>query len=851
MNAKAASWYEYIKVERPGRYIAREWNAIAKDAESCLVRMVLAFPDVYEIGMSYHGFRILYERINAREGYAAERAFAPWLDAEKLLRETGSPLCSLETGAPLYQFDIIGFTLQHELLYSNILTMLEVGGAPIKSSDRTEAFPLVIGGGEGALAPEPVADFFDAFVIGDGEDVALEIMDMVADFKKNGKGTRNDLLWKLKDIPGVYAPSFYIPEYASDQTLSAMKVTKKGVPPSIEARRFNIALDKGPVRPIAPNLRIIQERLAIEACRGCANGCRFCQAGMINRPIRERPVEQILEIAECGIKNTGFEEISLLALSTADYSRLSPLMRALREKFDSRGVSVSLPSIRINSCDLEMIDSAQSVRQSGLTLAPEAGTERLRRIINKPVNDATLLDIIRKAFSSGRKTLKLYFMIGLPTETIEDIDGMIRLIKQVENAAREAKRGIYTINVTLSPFVPKAHTPFQWESQCSPAILKERIEHIKSGIKSRRITIKAHNINQSNLEAVFARGDRKLARALLRAWELGCRFDSWNETFRPDLWQRAFQETGIDPSFYATRERRENELFPWDHIHPGVNKSFLYREWKKGFAGEITPNCVHEGCQGCGACEGGQGNILSPSYEKKASESSPLLQKPRIPAIPLQRLRITYAKKGAICLISHLDLGKTIHAILKRAGVPMAFTQGFNPLPRAQYGPPLPLGYEGAGELIDLFLSRISDPEDILVRMGEQAPQGLEFLKIEEIPLKHPSLGSAATAADYEAVLPRPLQCQSLSSLQSFIQSSAWQVRIPRKSGWIERDLKKSVVNLTHLQEKEQASRFCIRIRLDDKNYIDPRSALVSILALDASARQEMRVMRTNILLKV
>lgn len=852
MTKKDHNWFEYLSIQRPGRYLAREWNSISKDSSSCKVRMILAFPDVYEIGMSYHGFRILYERINSHPEFAAERAFAPWRDAENLFNQNKIPLCSLETGSPLNQFDVIGFTLQHELLYSNILTMLYTGDVPLKSSERCQIFPLVIGGGAGALSPEPLADFFDAFVIGDGEEVTMEILKTIRDFKAQGKGTREDIILKLKDIPGVYIPSLYSPEYAPDHTISAIKATREDIPETIRVRRYNIALDKGPVCPIVPNLRITQERFAIEVRRGCSNGCRFCQAGMINRPLRERPAEQILEIAQCGIKNTGYEEISLLALSTADYSRILPLLSSLKNEFAPKGVNVSLPSIRINSCDLEILDSIQSVRQSGLTLAPEAGTERLRRIINKSVDDATLLEIIHQGFSSKRRTLKLYFMVGLPTETKEDLDGIIQLIGRVENTVRQTKQRNYTINVTLSPFVPKAHTPFQWEDQCNLQELKERIEYIKSRIKSKRISIKSHNIDQSFLEAVFARGDRRLGMVLLKAWELGCRFDSWDESFHPDLWQQAFGETGIDPLFYANRKRGENEIFPWDHIHAGVNKSFLLREWKRGLTGDVTPDCIHGVCLGCGACQGEPGYILAPPIAKAPPSPFSFSKTPRFPVIQRQRLRTTYAKKGPICLISHLDLCKTMLAVLNRAGIPMAFTQGFNPLPKVQYGPPLSLGFESARELIDLFLCDTCDPNDVLTKLNENSPPGLEFLKIEEAPLKGPSLGAIVAAVDFELTIPEQPNPQSLSRLQSFVQSRTWPVKVPKRTGWIEKDLKKSIMNLNLLPGEKSGceTTFQLRISLEDNNYIDPRTALMNLLNLENSMRHKMRVVRTNIILR-
>ncbi|HPB32790.1 MAG TPA: TIGR03960 family B12-binding radical SAM protein, partial [Candidatus Sumerlaeota bacterium] len=547
--------------EKPGRYAAAEWNAVLhKDADPSL-RMVLAFPDVYEIGMSYHGFRILYERLNRMDGWAAERVFAPWPDAEAELKRKDAPLCTLESGLPLRNCHVIGFTLQHELLYTNILTMLSLGGIPLFSRDRIAPLPLIIGGGEGAFSPEPLADFFDLFLLGDGEDALPEILSAVQTSTASNED-RPYLLKRLAGIPGVYVPSLYTPLYRENGSFKGILKNDSAAPDIIRARRYDISREPGPQRPIVPNMRIVQDRLTIELRRGCINGCRFCQAGMINRPVRERPADQVMAIARNGIAATGHEEISLLALSSADYSCLPDLLRSLREEFSPEGVSVALPSIRINACDLDMVASFESVRRTGLTLAPEAGSERLRRVINKPVDDETFLRLVEQAFSLGWQTIKLYFMVGLPTETDDDIRLTVRLIRAAEEVARRRRGRNYKINVTLSPFVPKAHTPFQWEPRAPMETIRERIEMIRREFRRGNVIIKAHNLSQSRLESVFARGDRRLSASILRAWEMGCRFDSWEDHFREDLWEKAFEQTGVRPEDYAERCFDEDDALP-------------------------------------------------------------------------------------------------------------------------------------------------------------------------------------------------------------------------------------------------------------------------------------------------
>ncbi|HRR30193.1 MAG TPA: TIGR03960 family B12-binding radical SAM protein [Candidatus Sumerlaeia bacterium] len=852
------NWRTFLSVQRPGRYASVEWNCIIKSADAVSVRMALAFPDVYEIGMSYHGYKILYERINGVEDFAAERVFAPWSDAERLMKERKEPLRTLETETPLADFEVIGFTLQHELIYTNILTMLDCAGVPLLATERKPPFPLVIGGGEGALTPETLADFFDAFVIGDGEDAAIEILQAVKEFKNSGQGDKKDLLRQLSRIEGVYVPSFYKPEYQSDGRLAAMNKIEASAPDVIRARRFNIADDLGSVAPVVPSLRVTQDRLAIELRRGCVHGCRFCQAGMTNRPVRERPVSQILEIAREGIRRTGAEDISLLSLSSADYSRLPEVLELLKEEWAPHGVSLSLPSIRINSCDLEILDSVSTVRHTGLTLAPEAGTERLRRVINKPVDQAMLLDLAQRAFSAGRQTLKLYFMIGLPTETNDDLEGIVQILREVENIARRKRGRNYQINVTLSPFVPKAHTPFQWEHQCLPDVFKEKIQYIRSRIKSGKIVFKSHDLQQSLLEAILARGDRRLGSAILRAWEDGCRFDGWEELFRYTIWEQAFSKTGIEPSFYAHRERTPDEILPWDHIHAGVSKEFLKRERQRAYECALTEECTTGACAACGACPDGKDNILAPAEEiKRAINADGItkifpLQSGDMEKPPIQRLRLTYSKHGAICLISHLDLGKTIFTIMKRTAIPVSFTKGFNPQPKVQYGPPLSVGFESEGELIDIFLIERRAPKEILKSLRSQSPRGLEFIAAEEIPLSAPAPSAAALAAEYEMIL--PTEWDSLDwgdALNRWKKSTALSVEIPKRDKILKRDLKKTILNLEQIKRAGEniKNAFRIAVALDEQNYLDPRIAFAALCLLPLENIEQVQVRRLRIIL--
>lgn len=599
-----------LRVEKPARYLGGEFNVASKPDGDVAVRCCLAFPDVYDLGMSYHGYNLLYERVNRNPRWAAERVFTPWPDFDAQLREHGLPLFSLETRRPLREFDVVGFTLQHEVNYTNILSMLDLGGLPVEAKDRTEPFPLVVGGGEGAYSPETMAPFFDLFVVGDGEEALEDILGVVATGKAEG-WTRLQLLEALAPISGIYIPEFYDVAYHEDGTVASVTPNRPGVPASIRKRHYNITQDEGSVRPVVPLLRTVHDRFAIEIRRGCTNGCRFCQAGMITRPVRERSVDQVIEIARKGIENTGYDEVSLLSLSSADYTAIGTLVRRITREFPPGRLSVSLPSLRINAFDVDLAEEIRGVRKSGFTFAPEAGSARLRRVINKEVDQEDFLRIIEEVFARGWQTVKFYFMLGLPTETEADLDGIVEICRKAAELGRRFHGRRAIVNVTLSPFVPKSNTPFQWEPQLPEEQLEQRYQYVRRALKGTSVDIKTADPGEAFIEGVLSRGDRRLSRAVKRAWELGCKFDGWGEYFRYDLWMQAFLETGINPRWYANRTRRENEVLPFDHIDASLGKRFLWADQRRAWRERVMEDCAVGKCAGCVACDDQTDHILA------------------------------------------------------------------------------------------------------------------------------------------------------------------------------------------------------------------------------------------------
>ena len=592
-------------VEKPARYTGGEWNAQPKASAAVLCRIALAMADVYEVGMSNLGLKILYEILNRRDDIAAERVYAPWLDMEEEMRRRGIPLFSLETFQEVSSFDILGFSLQYELLITNTLNMLDLAGLPLHAAERTNEQPFVIGGGPCVYNTEPIADFFDFFVLGDGEEIVVEVCDALIAWKKEGRPDgRRGFLRRAARIPGVYVPSFYAPEYDAQGMFTGLRILDEAASPQIY-RRVVKDLDAAPFleKPVVPYLGIVHDRLMLELFRGCTRGCRFCQAGMAYRPVRERRPETLEFLARTLFDSTGYNEMSLTSLSSADYSCLSPLVDGLLAGTQGERVSFSLPSLRIDSFSVDIAERLQQVRKSGLTFAPEAGTQRLRDVINKNVTEDDLLHSVRTAFEQGWKAVKLYFMMGLPTETDEDIVGIAELAQKVVDCYKEVKgkRGV-KVTVSVSCFVPKAYTPFQWFAQVPQEEFERRQRLLKESIRDRAISFHYHDARASVLEGALSRGDRRLSAVIETAWRNGAKFDGWTDQFKDEVWKDAFRRCGVAPEFYSQRTRDLEEVLPWAHTSPGVSEDFLRREWQRAEEAALTHDCRRETCTGCGVC---------------------------------------------------------------------------------------------------------------------------------------------------------------------------------------------------------------------------------------------------------
>ncbi len=585
-------------VGKPARYTGGEWNSVVKDWEACQVRWALAFPDTYEIGMSNLGLAILYDRLNSQDGVLAERVYAPWVDMEAAMRAASLPLFTLESHRPLAEFDVVGFSLPYEQLYTNLLNMLDLAGLPVWAAERGIGHPLVIAGGGATYNPEPLADFLDAFVLGDGEDVVLDITAAIQESKRQG-GTREDLLRRLAGIPGVYVPRFYEVTYHKDGTMAEIRpmVSEAQMP---VRKRIVASLPPPVTRHVVPYLDTVHNRAAIEIQRGCTRGCRFCHAGMIYRPVRERPVDEILEAVDAIVANTGFEEIALLSLSSSDHSQIETLVRELVARHGDRHLSISLPSLRIESVSVDLMDQLQATgRRSSFTFAPEAATERLRGVINKAIGDEEVLAVAEEVYSRGWKTIKLYFMIGHPTQTLDDVAAIVELAMGVRAVGRRKIGRKAQVNVGVSTLVPKPHTPFQWVPLADEEEIRAQQGYLKENLRGPGLKLNWNNYQETLLEAVLSRGDRRLGAVIHRAWRLGARFDGWGDQFKVEAWRQAFRESGLEIEFYTRRPRALDEVFPWDHIDAGVTKQFLVRDYEASLRGETRFDC-REQCYACG-----------------------------------------------------------------------------------------------------------------------------------------------------------------------------------------------------------------------------------------------------------
>ena len=604
-----------LKISQPARYIGGEVNMVKKDPSKVAVRFAMCFPDVYEIGMSHLGIQILYDMFNRRDDVYCERVYSPWMDLDPIMREQKIPLFAVESQDPIKKFDFLGITIQYEMCYTNILQVLELSQIPLHAEDRTEEDPIVIGGGPCTYNPEPIAPFFDLFYMGEGEVVYFDLIDRYKEIKARG-GSRKEFLEQAAQIPGIYVPGFYDVTYKEDGTIEAMTPNNPHAPQTVSKQLVMDMSDTWyPEKPVVPYLRATQDRVVLEIMRGCIRGCRFCQAGMVYRPVRERSLEELKRLARTMLKSTGHEEISLSSLSSSDYTKLEGIVNFLIDEFDGKGVNVSLPSLRIDAFSLDVMSKVQDVKKSSLTFAPEAGSQRLRNVINKGLTEDNILNGSAEAFKGGWNRVKLYFMLGLPTETVGDMQGIAELSEKVaevyyDTVPKEQRHGKVQVTASTSFFVPKPFTPFQWAPMCTKEQFLERasiVNHrMKEMLNKKSLRYNWHEADVTVLEGVLARGDRKVAAVIEEAYRQGAIYDSWSEYFNNDIWMKAFETCGVDIDFYTTRERSLDEVFPWDFIDAGVTKDFLKREWANAQAETVTPNCRMR-CSGCGVRKYGGG----------------------------------------------------------------------------------------------------------------------------------------------------------------------------------------------------------------------------------------------------
>jgi len=796
------------RVERPSRYIGGEVNSIIKRADPSALKFALAFPDVYEVGMSHLGIQILYSILNARNDIAAERFFAPWPDLEEKLRAGGIPLCSLENRVPLSKFDIIGFSLQYELSFTNVLNMLDLGGVPLRACDRKGKCPIVVAGGPCAFNPAPMADFVDAFVIGEGEEAVTEIADAVLAAKRKNLD-RNEILNSLSKIDGIYVPS-----------VNRGKMIRKRAVADLNAWRV-------PLNPMVPLAKAVHDRINLEIARGCTRGCRFCQAGMVWRPLRERSQSVLEEMAREMISSTGYEELSLLSLSTGDYSRVEQLLSSLMNSYCDRRIAVSLPSLRTETLTEGLIEQVRRVRKTSFTLAPEAGTEKLRRIINKGNTEEDLITAAEKVFSAGWRAIKLYFMLGLPGETQDDLDGIIDLAARVARAGGNRRQ----VTVSVSSFVPKPHTPFQWERQISVDEIRDKQAYLKKNLRNRNIAFKWHAAEMSLLEGIFSRGDEKLGDLIETAFRLGARFDGWTDYFNPGLWESAMDSCGISAGPYL-REKALSDNLPWDNVDCGISREFLAAEREKALLAEPTADCRHAECSNCGVC--GDGLALSESAAGEAQKPGPALISGET-----AKYRIFYAKRGRSRFISHLETTSVLIRALRRSGVAFNFSNGYHPHPKISFVFALPVGVESECECAEIEINgRAPDKAEI----NKSLPEGMEILQIERF--EH-SISGGIFGFRYSFHLAPGMADMAKMRIDEFLSSPEFVIMRKSKQKEASRDIRPLVSDISLAGQTLEAS-----LAFGPEGGVRPSEVLTGILGISPEQAESVLVRKTRILHK-
>ncbi len=819
-----------LAVEKPSRYTGGEVNAVRKDPGACRLRFALAFPDTYEVGMSHLGLQILYAILNGLPEVACERCYAPWPDMEQELRRHRLTLCSLESQRPLSAFDIVGFSLQYELSYTNVLMMLDLGGIPLRREERDEAHPLIIAGGPSAFNPAPMSAFIDAFVIGEGEEVVAEIAAAVMTIRIQG-GKRREQLEALAALRGVYVPAVH----AGNERIGKRIITDPD-------------LWRQPLCPVVPLMKTIHDRVTLEIARGCTRGCRFCQAGMVWRPVRERTPAVLEEMAEAMLRATGHDELSLLSLSSGDYSRIEPLLTTLMNRYYSRRVALALPSLRAETLTPQLIEGIRRVRKTSFTLAPEAGTQRLRNVINKGNTEEELLATTERVFAAGWKAVKLYFMLGLPGEMEEDLEGIAELAHRVLRTAKN--RG--QVTVSLSTFVPKPHTPFQWQRQIGIEEIVARQEFFKKRLKNRNISVKWHDARMSLLEGIFSRGGEETGDLIEQAYRLGCRFDGWSDHFRFDLWEEALRRTGIDAAAYL-RERPRSAVFPWERIDSGVRRDFLLAEAEKAEAGEATPDCRMGSCSDCGVCNDRTGTrcrMVSPVIAPADAPVGTIVSTfagPQAASGPEKAFRLRFTKLGPARFLSHLELSTALSRAMILGGIFFVYSQGFHPHPRISFAGATAVGMESRGEFADI---RIQDPgvelKTLVARINAGLPSGVAVTAMRELPPHDFSLAEIVKGFHYDIILPEGVGEEDLDRFEAdiprFLAAESFPVLREVSGKTVIKEIRSLV---TDLALDRPSRRFIISAHFGPAGTVRPTELLTALFGFSPEAARGVRIVKT------